>query len=369
MNGFEWKNLPVPAVINAGSHPYLSAMALAVTALVTGFLVQAIGRHVLEHVVRRFSVASALIRSTTHPVQLAMPLLFMQMAWIAAPSHWKFNGGVTHAIGLALVASLTWLVISAIRGVAHTIEIMSPITVANNLQARRVQTQTRVLARSLMFLAFVIGAALMLMTFPNIRAIGTSLLASAGLAGIVAGVAARPVLSNLIAGLQIALSQPIRLDDVLIIQGEWGRVEEITSTYVVVNLWDQRRMVVPLQWFIEHPFQNWTRHDAHITGSVFLWVDYRMPLAPLRDELARTCNAAPEWDGRLHLLQVTDVNDRAMQLRALVTSVDSGQNWDLRCKVREALIDLMQRQYPQFLPRMRAELYGAEAPDQRDAAP
>lgn len=367
MSGFEWKNLPVPAVLNAASHPYLSAMTLALVALVAGFMVQAVGRHILEHVVKRFSVAGALIRSTAHPVQFATPLLFVQMAWIAAPEHWPFNAGVTHITGLALVAALTWLVISAIRGVAATIEIMSPITVADNLQARRIQTQTRVLARCLMFLAFVIGTALVLMTFPGIRTIGTSLLASAGLAGIVAGVAARPVLTNLIAGLQIALSQPIRLDDVLIIQGEWGRVEEITSTYVVVSLWDQRRLIVPLQWFIENPFQNWTRHDANITGTVFLWVDYRMPLAPLRDELARTCNAAPEWDGRLHLLQVTDANERAVQLRALVTSADSSLNWDLRCKVREALVDLMQREYPQYLPRTRNELY--EPARQQSAIP
>jgi len=358
MNGFEWKNLPVPAVLNSVSHPYLSAMTLAFSALVLGFMAQAIGRHILEHLVRRFSVTGVLIRSTAYPIQFAMPLLFVQLAWIAAPDHWTFNASVTHITGLALVATLTWLTISAIRGIAAMIEMMTPVSVADNLQARRIQTQTRVLARSLMFLAFVIGAALMLMTFPDIRALGTSLLASAGLAGIVAGVAARPVLSNLIAGLQIALSQPIRLDDVLIIQNEWGRVEEITGTYVVVNLWDQRRLIVPLQWFIEHPFQNWTRHDASITGTVFLWVDYRMPLEPLREELERTCNAASEWDGRLHLLQVTDASDRAIQLRALVTSSDSSLNWDLRCKVREALVDFMQREYPDYLPRFRNELYG-----------
>ena len=187
------------------------------------------------------------------------------------------------------------------------------------------------------------------------RQIGTSLLASAGLVGIVAGFAARPVLGNLIAGLQIGLSQPIRLDDVVIVEGEWGVVEEITGTYVVVRIWDQRRLVVPLQWWIEHPFQNWTRSSAELIGTVFLWVDYRMPLAPLRAALEQACKSSPDWDGRLALLQLTDTNEQAIQLRALVTSANASKNWDLRCHVREQLIDFVQREYPQYLPRLRAE--------------
>jgi len=204
-----------------------------------------------------------------------------------------------------------------------------------------------------------VGLAVVLMTFPEVRAVGTSLLASAGLVGLVAGMAARPVLSNLIAGVQLALTQPIRLDDVLIVEGEWGWVEEITGTYVVLRLWDLRRLVVPLQWFIEHPFQNWTRTNADIIGSVFWWVDYRLPLAPLRAELERLCRAAPEWDGKLALLQVTEAGERAMQLRALVTARDSPKCWDLRCRVREGIIDFIQREYPQYLPRMRAEVFSS----------
>ena len=176
------------------------------------------------------------------------------------------------------------------------------------------------------------------------------------MAGLVAGIAARPVLGNLIAGLQIALSQPIRLDDVVVIQGEWGRIEEITGTYVSVRLWDQRRLIVPLQWFIENPFANWTRSSSQIIGTVFLYVDYRMPLAPLREELARIVEAAPEWDRRVQVLQVTDGTERAMQLRALVSSLDSGLNWDLRCRVREGLLDFIQQRYPQYLPRARADV-------------
>jgi len=168
------------------------------------------------------------------------------------------------------------------------------------------------------------------------------------------------VLGSLIAGLQIALTQPIRLDDVVIIEGEWGRIEEITATYVVVKIWDERRLVVPLQWVIEHPFENWTRREAQLFGTVFLWLDYRVPLAPLRAELERVCDSAPEWDGRVALLQVVETSERAMQVRALVSSADASKGWDLRCRVREALIDFLQRQVPDGLPRLRAEIEEAE---------
>src|SRR5258706_10199305 len=207
-----------------------------------------------------------------------------------------------------------------------------------------------------MVVIVIIGVGGALMTFPNVRQIGASLLASAGVAGLVAGIAARPVLGNLIAGLQIALSQPIRLDDVVVIQGEWGRIEEITGTYVSVRLWDQRRLIVPLQWFIENPFSNWTRSSSQIIGTVFLYVDYRMPLEPLRAELGRIVEQAPEWDRRVQVLQVTDAGERAMQLRVLVSSQDSGLNWDLRCRVREGLVDFIQTHYPQYFPRARAEV-------------
>jgi hypothetical protein len=147
---------------------------------------------------------------------------------------------------------------------------------------------------------------------------------------------------------------------VVIIEGEWGRIEEITGTYVVVRIWDERRLVVPLNYFIENPFQNWTRTTSQLIGSVFLWLDYRMPLEPLRAELQRLCKQAPQWDGRVCVLQVTDANERAMQLRVLVSSVDSGTGWDLRCLVREGLIAFVQANYPQHLPLRRTEFHQAE---------
>jgi len=170
---------------------------------------------------------------------------------------------------------------------------------------------------------------------------------------------------------QIALAQPIRLDDVVIIQNEWGRIEEITGTYVVVRIWDERRLVVPLNYFIENPFENWTRSTARLTGTVFLWVDYRMPLDPLRDELRRLCEAAPEWDRRVCVLQLVDASDRAVQLRALVSAADSSRAWDLRCRIREGLVAYVQRNFPDYLPQQRASLHDMRAeaapPDARAA--
>ena len=238
-----------------------------------------------------------------------------------------------------------------------------PLSNADNLEARRVQTQTRVLSQVVQGAVVLVGLSLMLMTFPAVRQVGASLLASAGLLGIVAGFAARPVLGNLIAGLQIGLSQPIRIDDVVIVENEWGVIEQITGTYVVVRIWDQRRLIVPLQYWIEKPFQNWTRTSSELIGTVFLWVDYRMPLQPLRDELQRACEASVHWDKRLALLQVTEAGPTAMQLRCLVTAASAPAAWDLRCEVREALVAFVQRDYPQYLPRGRAEVALHPAPD------
>jgi len=185
--------------------------------------------------------------------------------------------------------------------------------------------------------ALVAGVAFVLMTFPRARQFGASLLASAGVAGLVVGIAARSVVGNLLAGLEIALAQPMRIDDVLIVEGEWGRVEEIRATYVVLRLWDERRLIVPLGWFTDHPFQNWTRRSADILGTVMLWADYTLPVQALRAEAQRLCERSSHWDRRVCVVQVTDANERAMQLRILVSASSSGAAFDLRCELREGL--------------------------------
>ena len=334
----------------------LNVLVAALIAVLLGLLVHRLSESMVLRLTRSLPISNSAARQCSSPARLLMPLLALQAVWHAAPDTFLLIGGVRHVNGLLLLTGLTWLGVRAARGVAQGVIGLHPLNVDDNLQARRIHTQTRMLARTAMFIIVTAGLALMLMTFPGARQIGASLLASAGVVGLVAGIAARPIFSNLIAGLQIALAQPFRIDDVLIIQGEWGRVEEITGTYVVLKIWDERRLIIPLQWFIENPFQNWTRADARIIGTVTLWVDYRMPLAPLRDAALLACQAAPEWDQRLCLLQMVEASERAIQLRVLVTSSNSSLNWDLRCKVREALIDCMQRDWPEHLPLMRADV-------------
>jgi hypothetical protein len=201
----------------------------------------------------------------------------------------------------------------------------------------------------------ILALSLMLLTFPGAQAIGTSMLASAGLAGLVVGMAMRPTLSNLVAGIQIALTQPMRLEDAVIVENEWGWIEEITSTYVVVRLWDWRRMVLPLTYFIEHPFQNWTRQTATLIGSVYLYLDYTAPLDALRRELDRIVHSTDKWYGGVCVLQVSDARERVIEVRALADAKDAGTAWDLRCIIREGLISFLQKNYPSALPKTRAE--------------
>ncbi|MET3493188.1 mechanosensitive ion channel family protein [Variovorax boronicumulans] len=337
------------------AHPWFGTWLAALIAVPLALLVHRIGGLVLRRITRPAPAVHAMVLNIRPPAQLVLPLVALLLVFQAAPDDLRFIGSVRHFNGLMLIAAATWLIMRAISGFADGVLAQHPADAADNLQARRVLTQTRVLARTAMSVVVVAGGAMMLMTFPGARQVGASLLASAGVIGIVAGLAAKPVFSNLIAGLQIALAQPIRIDDVLVVEGEWGRVEEITGTFVVVRIWDDRRLILPLTYFIEKPFQNWTRHSAQLLGSVFVYVDYGMPLAPLREEVERIVKAAPEWDGRFFNMRVTDATERAMQVRVLCTAATSGLAFDLRCSVREGVIDFMQREYPQFLPKMRIE--------------
>ena len=216
--------------------------------------------------------------------------------------------------------------------------------------------------------ATVIGVftlASMLMVFESVRQFGASILASAGIAGIVVGLAAQRSIATLLAGFQIALTQPIRVDDVVIVENEWGRVEDITLTYVVVRVWDQRRLIVPMTHFIERPFQNWTRTSSDILCTVYLYMDYSVPVGPLREELTRILEQSTYWDRRVNVLQVTDSKEHTVELRALASAADASLGWDLRCEVREQLVAFIQRTYPDSLPRVRASF----APDPVDREP
>ncbi|MDP2213203.1 mechanosensitive ion channel family protein [Phenylobacterium sp.] len=225
----------------------------------------------------------------------------------------------------------------------------------DNLLARKHVTQTRILTRTAGILIVILTAGFALMTFPGVRQYGISLLASAGAAGIIAGLALQPFLTNLIAGVQIATTQPIRIDDAVIVENEWGQIEEITSTYVVVRLWDWRRMVLPLTYFIQQPFQNWTRETASLIGTVMLYVDYTAPVDVLRAKLEEITRASPLWDGQVVNLAVTETSERTMQVRCLVSARNAPTTFDLRCEVREKMVAFLQSEMPQVLPKDRLD--------------
>lgn len=234
------------------------------------------------------------------------------------------------------------------------------IDTKDNLATRKIQTQVGILARIGIAVVVTITLACMLTAFAPVRTLGHSILASAGVAGIVLGIAAQRTLGSFFAGIQLAFTQPIRLDDVVVVEGQWGRVEEIALTYVVVAIWDKRRLVLPIAYFIEKPFENWTRVTSAILGTVMLYLDHTAPIAAMRQELDRILENNSRWDGAVKVLQVTDAKEHTIEVRVLASSVDSGTSFDLRCEIRERLIDFLQRNYPTALPRTRASLISSE---------
>ncbi len=301
------------------------------------------------------------IAATTGPSRLALVVLAL---WAALPSA-SFSPAVSDRVGQAL---LVGLIVLAGWSATRALDVASALYLRrfrldadDNLLARKHVTQVRVLKRAGDVLIALVTTAAALMTFASVRAYGVSLFASAGAASLVVGLAARPLLTNLIAGVQIAVTQPIRLEDAVIVEGEWGWVEEITSTYVVVRLWDWRRMVLPLSYFLEKPFQNWTRETSSLIGSVFLYVDYSVPVEAVRQALTEIARASPLWDGKVVNLQVSDAKEWAVELRALVSARNAPQTWDLRCEVREKLVAFLQREYPHALPTARVALQSAAA--------
>ncbi|HEY0845931.1 MAG TPA: mechanosensitive ion channel domain-containing protein [Noviherbaspirillum sp.] len=355
----------IPWIVLLTQIPWIGIAIELLFALIAVLFIHRFGTAFLLHLSAHLPFSRRLVQYGHRAGAVVVFLLIAQVILRHTPDTIAGIETVRHLNSLLMIIALTWLGLRTVKSVERSIIEMHPSDTPDNLQARRVQTQTKVLARSVMVLIIMIGSGTALMTLPGLRQIGTSLLASAGVAGLVVGLAAKPVLGNLLAGMQIALTQPIRLEDVVIIQGEWGHIEEITGTYVVVRIWDQRRLIVPLQWIIENPFQNWTRNNADILGTVAIWVDYRMPMKPLRDEAERICQHAPEWDGRLCVTHVVDAGERAMQVRMLVSAANAGHAWDLRCRLREGLIDFIQREYPQYLPRMRAEFMHRDVPPAR----
>ena len=268
-----------------------------------------------------------------------------------------FFGNFIHIL---LIALFGWLAIKITYIVRDVFLNRYDINARDNLRARGIHTQMSVITNIIIVLIVLLTISFILMNFAEVRHIGVSMLASAGVIGIVVGFAAQKTLGNLIAGIQIAIAQPIRLGDVVIIEDEWGWIEEITLTFVVVRIWDLRRLVVPISYFLEKPFQNWTRTSADLLGTVLIYADYAIPVKEVRNELTSILANSPKWDKKVNVLQVTNATDKTVELRALMSAADSPTLWDLRCEVREKLLGFLQQRFPECLPRMRIDINNGE---------
>jgi small-conductance mechanosensitive channel len=348
-------------IVLHGWPPLVTTAILAAAAILVAIVFHAILFRLLPRPLRDRGRATGALVARVRAIVLAFLIVLMLTTVVPqAPLGPGLRFGVLHALSAGLVILIGWAVLLAIdiyttRQLSHR-----PDNIQADAIARKHVTQWQVLRRASHVLTIIITTAAALMVFPAVRDYGVSLLASAGAAGLVVGLAARPVLSNLIAGIQIAITQPLRVEDAVVINGQWGWVEEITSTYVVVRIWNWQRMVVPLAWLLEQPFQNWTRDSSELIGEVHWSLDYTVPMDVLRRKLDEIVHATPLWSGKVVVLQVTHALETTLTLRALVSARNSGEAWDLRCFVREQMITFLQKEYPYALPRRRVELERTE---------
>ena len=286
-------------------------------------------------------------------LRLAVPMLgvILLLPLFRLPENWTW---VTEkGFGILLIAAFSFLIIRGVNGVQDALLSRYRMDVSDNVSARKIYTQVSLIRKVIVTAIVILATGSILMLFDPVRQFGTSILASAGIAGIVIGFAAQKTLGNVLAGIQIALTQPLLIDDIVVVESEFGQIEDITLTYVTVRTWDLRRLVLPITYFVEKPFQNWSRVSTDLLGTVTLYLDYQVPTGALREELKRLVENNPKWDRKVCGLQVTDAKQSTIEVRALVGSTDPGKAFDLRCEVREGLIEFLCRNYPESLPRVR----------------
>jgi small-conductance mechanosensitive channel len=300
-----------------------------------------------------------------HTLRLSVPLLgiILLMPLLKLPEDWAWV--IQKGFGILLIVAFSLLIIRGINAVQLALMSRHRMDVEDNLAARRIYTQVSVIRKIIVTAVVIIATGSILMLFDPVRQFGTSILASAGIAGVVIGFAAQKTLGNVLAGIQIALTQPLLIDDIVVVEGEFGQIEEITLTYVTVRTWDLRRLILPITYFIEKPFQNWSRVSTELLGTVILYLDYQVPLGELRKELKRLVESNPRWDRKVCGLQVTDTKQSTIEVRALVSSTDPGKTFDLRCDVREGLIEFLRRHHPESLPKVRNVDVGESSETQR----
>ena len=344
-------------------NPYLYAVYVLFISLIVGLVIRWLVVRSLKQYNRLHPnvIVESVIDNLTTRTKIFFPILvfFLAQSIISFPDE---NLGliVYKATQVMLILSLGWVFLRMVRVVEDVAYEHYSVRRNDPYKTRKIKTQLQFIRRILIVIIFLLMLAAILLSFPKVRNIGATLLTSAGVAGIIIGFAAQKSIANLLAGLQIAITQPIKIDDSVIVEGEWGRIEEITLTYVVVMVWDKRRIVLPINYFIEKPFQNWTRNSAELLGPIILYLDYSVPMKALRDELDHILEEEPLWDQKVKVIQVTDTTEKCMVLRVLVSAVDAPTAWDLRCSVREKLITFIQKEYPEAFPKNRMTLMHGE---------
>ncbi|MCK2217116.1 mechanosensitive ion channel family protein [Actinomadura sp. ATCC 31491] len=330
--------------------------------MIGSILLVEVTRRVLNRVGRKWALARHLVEHCTWPAfavatVVAGNVVFGPGILGDSPRQQALAGGVERVLGLLTIGTVTWLIIQATYALTDVVlDRLVQIEGERNRRARRIMTQIALVRRIAAAVIIVISLGAMLFSFPGVRALGAGLLASAGIAGAVVGIAAQPTIGNVLAGLQLAFSDALRLDDVVVVEEEWGRIEELTLTYVVLRLWDERRLVLPVNYFTQNPFENWTRHGSRVLAVVYLRVDWTVPVKRLREALYEFLQGSPLWDQKDWTLQVTDVLPNGLvELRGLMSAADSPSAWDLKCDVREFLVDFVRDNYPEALPRFRVE--------------
>lgn len=289
-------------------------------------------------------------------LRLTLPLLVLILGVPMLPVSPDIRLLLQNGISLLLIAAVALILFQIVQAAENFILARYGVERADRFQARRIRTQVTVLKKIVVVIIGIFTLASMLMIFESVRQFGTSILASAGIAGIIIGLAAQRSIATLLAGIQLAFTRPIRIDDVVVVENEWGRIEDITLTFVIVCIWDKRRLILPITYFMEHPFQNWTSTSSDVLGTVFLHVDYTMPIQALREELDRIVEKSQYWDGQSKSVLVTNAKEHTLEVRAMASAADGDQAWFLRCEIREKLVEFIQKNYPGSLPRLRAEL-------------
>ncbi|WP_428944715.1 mechanosensitive ion channel family protein [Pantoea sp. FN060301] len=341
----------------SGAPSWVPAVLLVTLSLVVGFLVRFIFLMFIRYWQNRDrKLFKSLEKHLRGSMFLFVPLLLINIGVNYINIHSDYLYFITNIINIFIILSICSVLIRLTNVAQDMLFIRYDINLSNNLRARKVRTQIMYVKKVAIVLLVSFCVSLILLSFPGIRKFGTTILAGAGVAGIIIGFALQKSLVNLFAGIQIAFTQPIKIDDAVVVEKEWGWIEEINLTYVVVRIWDLRRLVLPITYFTENAFQNWTRNNAQILGSVFLYVDYSMPLDPLRKHFEKVLSETKLWDQQTQVLQVTDTTEKTMTIRLLMTAQNSPIAWDLRCHVREKMIEFIQQNYPQSLPHVRATL-------------